>query len=78
MMQLPGLDELEGSVTRAVETVSRLRTENTVLKEELRALGKELEDLADQIKAIGSGQKVDSRKKKRLEQRLRSIVSKLT
>jgi FtsZ-binding cell division protein ZapB len=77
MMQLPGLDELEESVGRAVETVSRLRTENAALKERFRALGKELEDLADQVTAIGSGQKVDSRKKKRLEQRLRSIVSKL-
>ena len=76
-MQPPGLTELEASVAKAVEEIRRLRTENSQFDERFRAIGKELDDLADQIQAIGSGQKVDSRKRKRIEQKLRSIVGKL-
>jgi predicted nuclease with TOPRIM domain len=76
-MQLPGLTELEASVAKAVEEIRRLRTENAQLDDRFRAIGKELDDLADQIQAIGSGQKIDSRKRKRIETKLRSIVGKL-
>jgi len=76
-MQLPGLDELEGSVAKAVERLAVLRAENARLSESLRALGKEIDGLADQIESIKSGQKVDSRTKKRLEAKLRSIAEKL-
>jgi FtsZ-binding cell division protein ZapB len=76
-MQLPGLDELETSVGRAIERLSALKSENARLSERLRALGKEIDGLADQIEAIKSGQKVDSRTKKRLEAKLRSIAGKL-
>jgi uncharacterized coiled-coil DUF342 family protein len=77
-MQLPGLDELEASVARAVEELSTRGADNARLRERLRVLGKEIDELADQIKGIGSGQKVDSKTKKRLEARLRSIVDKLS
>jgi len=76
-MQLPGLDELEASVGRAIERLGALKVENARLSESLRALGKEIDGLADQIEAIKSGQKVDSRTKKRLEARLRTIAEKL-
>jgi FtsZ-binding cell division protein ZapB len=76
-MQLPGLDELEESVGRAVDELSRLKTENAELSERLRALGKELDDLAGQIRKVVSGEKVDSRKRKRIEARLESIVGKM-
>ncbi len=76
-MQLPGLDELEGSIERAVEELGRRRSENTQLTERMRSLGKELSDLADQVKAIGSDQKVDSKRMKKIEQRLRSIAGRL-
>ena len=76
-MQLPGLDELETSVVRAVEKLASLRGENARLAESLRALGKEIDGLADQIGAIKSGQKMDARTKKRLEAKLRSLVDKL-
>ena len=78
LMQLPGLDELEESVGRAVDELSRLKTENVELSERLRALGKELDDLAGQIRKVVSGEKVDSRKRKRIEARLESIVGKMT
>ena len=77
-MQLPGLDELEESVGRAVEELSRLKTENAELSEHLRALGKELDDLAGQIRKVVSGEKVDSRRRKRIEARLESILGKMT
>ena len=76
-MQLPGLDELEASVAKAVERLTALRQENARLSESLRALGKEIDGLADQIESIRSGQKVDSRAKKRLEARLRKIAERL-
>jgi len=76
-MQLPGLDELEASVGRAIERLGALKVENARLSESLRALGKEIDGLADQIEAIKSGQKVDSRTMKRLEARLRTIAEKL-
>ena len=76
-MQLPGLDELETSVARAVEEIGNLRTENSALRERLRALGKEIDDLATQLVGLGSGQKMDSRKRKRIETKLKAIVDKL-
>ena len=77
-MQLPGLDELETSVTRAVEALDRLETENAELRERLRAIGKEIDGLAAQIRGIGSAGKVDSRKKKQIEQRLKAMTAKLS
>lgn len=77
-MQLPGLDELEALVTRAVEQMRALRTENAELNGRIRALGKELDDLTEQLDAVMSGQKVDSRKRKRIEKRLQSISEKLS
>ncbi len=76
-MQLPGLDELDVLVTRAVEEMRALRTENSELKDRIRVLGKELDDLTEQIESVMSGQKVDSRKRKRIEKRLQSISEKL-
>jgi len=76
-MQLPGLDELESSVARAVERLAALKAENNRLVESLRALGKEMDGLAGQIETIASDQKVDSRARKRLEARLRAIAEKL-
>ncbi len=76
-MQLPGLDELDALVTRAVEEMRALRTENSELKDRIRVLGKELDDLTEQIESVMSGQKVDSRKRKRIEKRLQSISEKL-
>lgn len=76
-MQLPGLDELEASVAKAVEEIGNLRTENSALRARLRALGKEIDDLASQLAGLGSGQKMDSRKKKRIEAKLKGIVDKL-
>jgi predicted nuclease with TOPRIM domain len=77
-MQLPGLDELEASVARALEELGHLRSENSALTERLRALGKEIDDLATQLAGLGSGQKVDSRKRKRIEAKLKAIVDKLS
>ncbi len=76
-MQLPGLDELDVLVTRVVEEMRALRTENSELKDRIRVLGKELDDLTEQIESVMSGQKVDSRKRKRIEKRLQSISEKL-
>jgi len=76
-MQLPGLDELDALITRAVEEVRALRTENSELNNRIRALGKELDDLTEQLEAVMSDQKVDSRKRKRIEKRLQSISEKL-
>jgi predicted RNase H-like nuclease (RuvC/YqgF family) len=76
-MQLPGLDDLESSVARAVEEIASLRSENSALRERLRALGKEIDDLATQLAGMGPGQKTDARKRKRIETKLRAIVEKL-
>jgi len=76
-MQLPGLEELEVLVTRAVDEIGRLKGENAELSTRLRGLGKEIDDLAAQIQGVVSGQKIDSRKRKRIEKRLESIVEKL-
>ena len=76
-MQLPGLDELESSVARAVEELRRLRAENTELSERLRALGKEIDELGDLIGGVGSGQKLDSKMKKRMGARLKSMAGKI-
>ena len=73
-MQLPGLDELESSVGRAIDELKRLRDENAELSERLSALGKEIDDLADLVGGIGSGQKVDSRTKKRMGSKLKSMA----
>lgn len=76
-MQLPGLDELEVLVKRAVDEIGRLKGENVELSARLRSLGKEIDDLAAQLEGVASGQKIDSRKRKRIEKRLESIVEKL-
>ncbi len=76
-MQLPGLEELEVLVKRAVDEIGRLKGENVELSARLRGLGKEIDDLAAQIQGVVSGQKIDSRKRKRIEKRLESIVEKL-
>jgi FtsZ-binding cell division protein ZapB len=76
-MQLPGLDELERSVSRAVDEVKRLRSENVELNGRLQALGKEIDDLGALISGIGAGQKMDSKTRKRLGQKLKSIVDKI-
>lgn len=76
-MLVPGLDELEMSIGRAVDALARLREENSELKAGMAALGKELDNLAAQMESVGAGQKMDSRKKKRIEQKLRSIADRL-
>jgi FtsZ-binding cell division protein ZapB len=76
-MQLPGLDQLENSVTRAVEAMKRLRAENVELRGRLQALGKEIDDLDALLEGVGAGQKMDSKTRKRLGQRLKSIVDKI-
>ncbi len=76
-MQLPGLDELEAVVGRTVEQTRALKAENADLARRLRALGKELDDLTAQLEALLSDQKVDSRKRKRIEKRLESLSEKL-
>ena len=73
-MQLPGLDELESSVARAMDELRRLKAENADLSERLRVLGKEIDDLAALFDGVGSGQKVDSKTKKRIGSRLKSMV----
>jgi predicted nuclease with TOPRIM domain len=73
-MQLPGLDELESSVARATEELKRLKVENAGLNARLQALGKELDDLGALIGGIGPDQKVDSKTKKRLGQKLKSMA----
>ena len=73
-MQLPGLDELESSVARAMDELKRLKAENAGLNERLQALGKEIDGLATLVDGIGSGQKVDSKTKKRMGQRLKSMA----
>jgi hypothetical protein len=75
-MQLPGLDELESSVAKAIEELRRLKAENAELSERLQALGKEIDDLGALIGGIGSGQKVDSKLKKRMGARLKSMAGK--
>lgn len=77
-MQIPGLKELEESVGRAAEELGRLKTENAELASLLRAVGKETNDLADLIKSIETGQKIDARTKKKLQQKLKSLTEKLT
>ncbi|MFH1689448.1 MAG: hypothetical protein ABIE42_04335 [Candidatus Eisenbacteria bacterium] len=73
-MQLPGLDELESSVARAIEELIRLKAENAGFRGRLRALGKDVDDLGALIDGIGSGQKVDARTKKRMGSRLKSMA----
>ena len=76
-MQLPGLDELESSVARAMDELKRLKAENAVLNERLQALGKEIDGLGTLMDGIGSGQKVDSKTKKRLDARLKSMADRV-
>ena len=73
-MQLPGLDELESSVARATEELKRLKAENAGLNERLQALGKEIDDLGALIGGIGPDRKVDSKTKKRMDQKLKSMA----
>jgi len=76
-MQLPGLEELETTVARAAEEIGTLRREKRRLADLLRAVGKEMDSLAGQIHGLESGQKLDARKRKRIEDRLQSIIEKL-
>jgi hypothetical protein len=76
-MQLPGLEQLERSVARAVEELKRLRAENVEMSGRLQALGKEIDDLGALIKGLGAGQKMDSKTRKRLGHRLKSIMEKI-
>ncbi|MBM3307087.1 MAG: hypothetical protein FJY74_02020 [Candidatus Eisenbacteria bacterium] len=76
-MQVPGMEALEASIARAVGELARLRAENAELRERLRALGKEFEDLAGHMKSVWSGEKIDARQRKRIEQKMRSIGEKL-
>jgi predicted nuclease with TOPRIM domain len=73
-MQLPGLDELETSVARAIRELKRLRVENAELSERLQALGKEIDGLATLVDGVGSGQKLDSKTRKRMGQRLKAMA----
>ncbi len=73
-MQLPGLDELESSVAKAIDELKRLKAENAGLNERLQALGKEIDGLGALVDGIGSGQKVDSKTKKRMGSRLKSMA----
>ena len=73
-MQLPGLDELESSVARATEELKRLKAENAGLNERLQVLGKEIDDLGALIDGIGPDRKIDSKTKKRMDQKLRSMT----
>jgi len=76
-MQVPGMEALEASIARAVGELARLRAENAELRERLGALGKEFEDLAGHMKSVWSGEKIDARQRKRIEQKMRSIGEKL-
>jgi hypothetical protein len=77
MMQVPGMDELEASIARAMGEIGRLKAENADFRQRLRALGKEFEDLTGHMKSVWSGEKVDARQRKRIEQKLKSIGEKL-
>jgi len=68
------LDELEASVARAIEELKRLRAENAGLNERLQALGKEIDGLATLVDSMGSGQKLDSKTKKRMGSKLKSMA----
>ncbi len=70
------MDELEASVARAIEEIRRLKAENAGLSERLRALGKETDELGALISGLGTAQKLDSRTKKRLGQKLKSMAEK--
>ena len=72
-MQLPGLDELESSVARAIDELKRLKAENAGLNERLQALGKDMDDMGALIGGIEPGQKLDSKTRKRIGQRLKSM-----
>jgi hypothetical protein len=76
-MRIPGLEELESSVAKAIDELRRLRAENAEKGERLEALGKEIDDLGDLIGGIGSGQKIDSKLKKRMGARLKSMAGKV-
>jgi len=73
-MQLPGLEELESSVARAIEELKRLRAENAGMSDRLQALGKEIDGLATLVEGMGTGKKLDSKTKKRMGQRLKSMA----
>jgi regulator of replication initiation timing len=73
-MQLPGLDELESSVARAIEELIRLKAENAQLRGRLQVLGKDVDDLGALIGGIGSGENVDAKTKKRMGSRLKSMA----
>ncbi|MBD3368076.1 MAG: cell division protein ZapB [Candidatus Eisenbacteria bacterium] len=76
-MQLPGLEELETTVAKAAEEIGGLRSENRRLADLLRAVGKEMDALAGQLSGLEAGRKLDARKRKRIEDRVKSIIEKL-
>jgi len=76
-MQVPGLDELEEAVARAVDELRRLRTESAELRGLLRDVGKEMDDLAGRVKSIESGRKLDARTAKKIKERVDSIIRRL-
>ena len=65
---------MESSVARAMDELKRLKAENAELNERLQALGKEIDGLGTLVDGIGSGQKVDSKTKKRMGARLKSMA----
>ena len=66
---------MESSVARAMDELKRLKAENAELNERLQALGKEIDSLGTLVDGIGSGQKVDSKTKKRMGARLKSMAN---
>lgn len=66
---------MESSVARAMDELKRLKAENAELNERLQALGKEIDNLGALVDGIGSGQKVDSKTKKRMGARLKSMAN---
>lgn len=65
---------MESSVARAMDELKRLKAENAELNERFQALGKEIDGLGALVDGIGSGQKVDSKTKKRMGARLKSMA----
>ena len=68
---------MESSVARAMDELKRLKAENAELNERLQALGKEIDSLGTLVDGIGSGQKVDSKTKKRMGARLKSMANRV-
>lgn len=76
-MHVPGLEELEEAVARAVEELRRLRSENAELRGLVRDIGKEMDDLAGRVGTIESGKKLDAKTTKKIKERVDSIMRRL-